>query len=130
MRWDVLQVAVAFAEMHDTPARMVAKGVLQGVVPWAKARSFLATRLRRRCPPCILLFPSMLATLLDTLPASEHSSFHHVCVCPYLCKLSLLVSCTATQTYCTEHDTYIALQDVLAVQAGGRRGPEAYNNNR
>jgi acetyl-CoA carboxylase/biotin carboxylase 1 len=43
------QVAVAFAEMHDTPVRMVAKGVLHGIVPWAKARPFLATRLRRRC---------------------------------------------------------------------------------
>ena len=43
------QVAVAFAEMHDTPVRMVAKGVLHGIVPWAQARLFLATRLRRRC---------------------------------------------------------------------------------
>jgi cytochrome c551/c552 len=28
------QVARQFADMHDTPARMVAKGVLRGVVPW------------------------------------------------------------------------------------------------
>ncbi|EIE18073.1 hypothetical protein COCSUDRAFT_26470 [Coccomyxa subellipsoidea C-169] len=42
------QVAVAFAEMHDTPVRMVAKGVLHGIVPWPQARCFLATRLRRR----------------------------------------------------------------------------------
>jgi hypothetical protein len=35
--------------MHDTPVRMVAKGVLHGIVPWAQARLFLATRLRRRC---------------------------------------------------------------------------------
>ena len=41
-------MAVAFAEMHDTPTRMVAKGVLQGIVPWACARPFLAIRLRRR----------------------------------------------------------------------------------
>lgn len=34
--------------MHDTPVRMVAKGVLHGIVPWAQARLFLATRLRRR----------------------------------------------------------------------------------
>ena len=43
-----LQVAVAFAEMHDTPVRMVAKGVLNGIVPWSQARPFLAMRLRRR----------------------------------------------------------------------------------
>ncbi|CAK0731625.1 hypothetical protein CVIRNUC_000020 [Coccomyxa viridis] len=42
------QMAVAFAEMHDTPVRMVAKGVLHGIVPWSEARPFLAARLRRR----------------------------------------------------------------------------------
>jgi len=42
------QAAVAFADMHDTPVRMAAKGVLAGIVPWAGARAFLARRLRRR----------------------------------------------------------------------------------
>lgn len=42
------QVALAFAEMHDTPARMLAKGVLRGVVPWQQARAFFSQRLRRR----------------------------------------------------------------------------------
>ena len=46
-----MQMAVAFAEMHDTPVRMVAKGVLHGIVPWSEARPFLAARLRRRCAP-------------------------------------------------------------------------------
>lgn len=41
-------MAVAFAEMHDTPTRMVAKGVLHGIVPWSRARPFLALRLKRR----------------------------------------------------------------------------------
>ena len=44
----LVQMAVAFAEMHDTPVRMVAKGVLHGIVPWSEARPFLAARLRRR----------------------------------------------------------------------------------
>ena len=44
-----VQVAVAFAELHDTPVRMAAKGVLHGIVPWGQARRFLATRIRRRC---------------------------------------------------------------------------------
>ena len=61
---------MAFAEMHDTPVRMVAKGVLHGIVPWARARPFLALRLKRRYPPppsstdlskafsyCLSLFP-------------------------------------------------------------------------
>lgn len=42
------QVARTFADMHDTPQRMMAKGVLAGVVPWQQCRSFFATRLRRR----------------------------------------------------------------------------------
>lgn len=41
-------MAVAFAEMHDSPVRMVATGVLTGIVPWQQARFFLALRLRRR----------------------------------------------------------------------------------
>ena len=53
------QVATAFAQMHDSPVRMVAKGVLRGIVPWAQARPFLAARLRRRsvhlsCKSCML----------------------------------------------------------------------------
>lgn len=42
------QVARQFADMHDTPARMAAKGVLRGVVAWGQARAFFAARLRRR----------------------------------------------------------------------------------
>ena len=42
------QVALAFAQMHDTPQRMLAKGVLRGVVPWKESRRFFAGRLRRR----------------------------------------------------------------------------------
>ncbi|KAK2079983.1 hypothetical protein QBZ16_002378 [Prototheca wickerhamii] len=42
------QVAHQFAQMHDGPVRMLAKGVLRGIVPWSAARAFLATRLRRR----------------------------------------------------------------------------------
>lgn len=42
------KVALEFARMHDGAARMRAKGVVRGVVPWARVRSFLATRLRRR----------------------------------------------------------------------------------
>lgn len=60
-------MAVAFAEMHDTPVRMVAKGVLHGIVPWAQARPFLATRLRRRC------------TLLDPLLSTSFTHLLFTC---------------------------------------------------
>ncbi len=43
------QMATTFAQMHDSPVRMVAKEVLRGIVPWHQARPFLTARLRRRC---------------------------------------------------------------------------------
>ena len=42
------QVAVQFADLHDTPARMTEKGVIRGVIPWEDARTVLYWRLRRR----------------------------------------------------------------------------------
>ena len=42
------QVAVQFADLHDTPGRMAAVGVIRRAVPWAEARSFFYWRLRRR----------------------------------------------------------------------------------
>ncbi|RZF37309.1 hypothetical protein LSTR_LSTR005641 [Laodelphax striatellus] len=41
------QVAVHFADLHDTPERMHEKGVIHEIVPWRKCRSFLHWRLRR-----------------------------------------------------------------------------------
>ena len=43
-----LQVAHTFADLHDTPGRMVAKGVISGIVPLRRARAFFYWRLRRR----------------------------------------------------------------------------------
>ncbi|EOD32164.1 acetyl-CoA carboxylase [Emiliania huxleyi CCMP1516] len=36
------------ADLHDRPERMLAKGVIRSIVPWAKARSFFYWRIRRR----------------------------------------------------------------------------------
>jgi acetyl-CoA carboxylase / biotin carboxylase 1 len=41
------QVALQFADMHDTPVRMMAKGVLAGVVPWSSSRRYFTGRLKR-----------------------------------------------------------------------------------
>jgi acetyl-CoA carboxylase/biotin carboxylase 1 len=41
------QVAVHFADLHDTPGRMQAKGAIMGVVPWRKSRCILYWRLKR-----------------------------------------------------------------------------------
>ena len=42
------QVAVQFADLHDTPERMLEKNAIQEIVPWRSARRILYWRLRRR----------------------------------------------------------------------------------
>ena len=42
------QVATTFADLHDTPGRMKAKGVIRDVVHWENARPYFYYRLRRR----------------------------------------------------------------------------------
>ena len=42
------QIAVQFCELHDTPGRMKAVGVIQQEVEWASSRSFFYWRLRRK----------------------------------------------------------------------------------
>ncbi|CAE7413431.1 accA [Symbiodinium microadriaticum] len=42
------QIAVHFADLHDTPGRMQAKGVIRQQVTWAQSRHFFYWRLRRR----------------------------------------------------------------------------------
>ena len=37
-----------FADLHDTPGRMQAKGVIRSQVPWAQSRSFFYWRLKRK----------------------------------------------------------------------------------
>ncbi|XP_058387618.1 acetyl-CoA carboxylase 2 isoform X2 [Diceros bicornis minor] len=41
------QVAAQFADLHDTPGRMLEKGVISDVLEWKSARTFLYWRLRR-----------------------------------------------------------------------------------
>ncbi|XP_063060931.1 acetyl-CoA carboxylase-like isoform X2 [Engraulis encrasicolus] len=41
------QVAVQFADLHDTPGRMQEKGVISDVIEWASSRQFFYWRLRR-----------------------------------------------------------------------------------
>lgn len=41
------QVALNFADLHDRPTRMLAKGAINDIVPWKKSRQFFHLRLRR-----------------------------------------------------------------------------------
>lgn len=40
-------VAVHFADLHDTPERMLEKGCISEIVPWRTSRVWLFWRLRR-----------------------------------------------------------------------------------
>jgi acetyl-CoA carboxylase/biotin carboxylase 1 len=42
------QAAVSFADLHDTPGRMKAKGAIRAVLEWKTARKFFYWRIRRR----------------------------------------------------------------------------------
>lgn len=43
-----VQVAVHFAELHDTPTRMKEKGCLRDIIAWSNSRRHFYWRLRRR----------------------------------------------------------------------------------
>jgi len=42
------QISHEFADLHDRPGRMIAKGVIRDVVPWERAREYFYWRVRRR----------------------------------------------------------------------------------
>ena len=42
------QVAISFADLHDTPGRMKAKGCIREVLSWKSSRKFFYFRVKRR----------------------------------------------------------------------------------
>ncbi|NXG60343.1 ACACB carboxylase, partial [Hemiprocne comata] len=64
------QVAVRFADLHDTPGRMQEKGVITDILEWKNARSFLYWRLRR------LLLEEMVKA--EVLKANSELSHIHI----------------------------------------------------
>ncbi|XP_063925251.1 acetyl-CoA carboxylase isoform X2 [Zophobas morio] len=57
------QVSVHFADLHDTPERMLEKGTIHDIVPWRKSRSILYWRLKR-----LLLQDKVVTALLEAQP--------------------------------------------------------------
>jgi len=43
-----VQISHEFADLHDRPGRMLAKGVIRDIVPWKRARQYFYWRVRRR----------------------------------------------------------------------------------
>uniref|UniRef100_A0A803SPN3 acetyl-CoA carboxylase n=1 Tax=Anolis carolinensis TaxID=28377 RepID=A0A803SPN3_ANOCA len=64
------QVAVQFADLHDTPGRMQEKGVITDILQWKTARSFFYWRLRR------LLLEEVVKA--DILSANHELSNSHI----------------------------------------------------
>jgi len=42
------QISYEFADLHDRPGRMLAKGVIRDVVPWERSREYFYYRVKRR----------------------------------------------------------------------------------
>jgi len=61
------QIAVHFADLHDTPDRMHEKGVIQDIIKWKRARHTLYWRLRR-----LLLQDRMESQILSAKPGCNH----------------------------------------------------------
>lgn len=63
------QVAHKFADLHDTAGRMLAKGVIEAIIPWKQSRTFLYNKLRR-----LLLEKSLAKMLVDRVYPEESYS--------------------------------------------------------
>lgn len=60
------QVAIYFADLHDTPERMLEKNTIQEIIPWKKARRLFYWRLRRR-----ILEEEIKNEILSTQPSLD-----------------------------------------------------------
>lgn len=66
------QVAATFADAHDTPGRMKAKGVIREIVSWKQSRAYFYNRLRR------LQAESQLVTLIKGYRISRADRKRHL----------------------------------------------------
>jgi acetyl-CoA carboxylase/biotin carboxylase 1 len=63
------QVALHFADLHDTPKRMLAKGVIRGIVDWHDSRRLFYWRLKRR-----LLVESLVKDIAKARPDMDRAA--------------------------------------------------------
>jgi acetyl-CoA carboxylase/biotin carboxylase 1 len=63
-----VQISHEFADLHDRPGRMKAKGVIRDIVPWARAREYFFRRVRRR-----LMQDALVAALKEADPSLLHA---------------------------------------------------------
>jgi acetyl-CoA carboxylase/biotin carboxylase 1 len=63
------QIAIQFADDHDKPQRMLAKGVIRQIVPWEQSRSYFYNRLKRRMAEKAA--QAKIASALSVLPVGN-----------------------------------------------------------
>merc|ERR1712146_396538 len=63
-----VQISHEFADLHDRPGRMKAKGVIREIVPWKRAREYFFWRVRRR-----LMQDALVASLKDADSELTHA---------------------------------------------------------
>ena len=63
-----VQISHEFADLHDRPGRMLAKGVIRDIVPWAQAREYFFWRVRRR-----LMQDALVASLKEADSSLGHA---------------------------------------------------------
>jgi len=66
-----VQISHEFADLHDRPGRMLAKGVIRDIVPWKRAREYFFYRVRRRL---------MQDALVGSLKEADGSLTHADCL--------------------------------------------------
>merc|ERR1711871_1477614 len=66
-----VQISHEFADLHDRPGRMKAKGVIRDIVPWKRAREYFFWRVRRRL---------VQDALVQRLKAADENLSHADCL--------------------------------------------------
>ena len=85
------QVAVQFADLHDTPGRMKHKHCIRSVVEWAHARKFFFWRLRRRLGKLCVCDEEGGGPIIETkMHTRTHTHTHTLSL-----SLSLSLSCAS-----------------------------------
>lgn len=64
------QIAIRFAQLHDTSDRMAAKGVIKEVIEWEQSRFFFYKRLRRR------VSEASLVRIVRDAAGEDHMSYY------------------------------------------------------
>lgn len=89
------QVAHHFADLHDTPGRLVARGLVHGLVEWRSSRAFFFARLSRRLVEQDAVQRLRRAHNPTVIPSAStpHQALYDPFVCHkgnYLCRLLTL----------------------------------------